>query len=280
VFSFTQDKAIELAKQRPKLEPAALARTVSDVLRLPERRRVPDYRMLRPVSQRGYPKTAASNYAIETEPGVFAVVSMLTDAKHFSRPPRGNGKALLYVSHHSSDAELRDEPLLRELIEAEPTVPLFTCDVRGVGDSRPDTCGVDQFLRPYGADYFYAAHSVMLDRPYVGQRTHDVLLVLDWLADNGYGDVHLVGRGWGATPAAFAALLSEHAKRVTLKNALASFEAVATSETYNWPLSAFPFGVLAKFDLPDVYRALEKKQLRQIDPADAVAKEATSTNVK
>lgn len=280
VFSFTQVKALDLAKQRSKLEPGALARTVTDVLRLPQRKRVPDFRMLRPVAQRGYPKSAASNYAVETEPGVFAIVSMLSDAKHFSRPPRGEGKALLYVSHHSADAELRDEPLIREFFEAEPNVPLFACDVRGVGDSRPDTCGVDQFLRPYGADYFYAAHSIMLDRPYVGQRTHDVLSVLDWLADNGYSQVHIAGRGWGAMPAAFAALLSDHVSKVTLKNALASFEAVATSESYNWPLSAFPFGVLARFDLPDVYRVLDKKQLRQIDPADAMAKDTTSTNVK
>jgi pimeloyl-ACP methyl ester carboxylesterase len=241
------------------------------MLRLPERKGPPDYRILRPISKRGYPKPFASCYAVETEPEMFAVVSRLSDAAHVSRPPRGNGPAILYLSHHSADAELRDEPLVRDLLKSAPDSPFFACDLRGIGDSRPNTCGVDQFLRPYGNDYFYASYSIMLDRPYVGQKTHDVLVVLDWLADHGYTGVHLVARGWGALPGAFAALVSDRVSRVTLKNALSSYETVATSEAYDWPLSAFVPGVLAKFDLPDVYRALEKKQLQQIEPKGAVA---------
>ena len=53
---------------------------------------------------------------------------------------------------------------------------------------------------------------------------------------------------------------------MTLKNALTSYADVATSEHYDWPLSAFVPGVLATFDLPDCYRALEAKKLRQIEP--------------
>jgi len=61
--------------------------------------------------------------------------------------------------------------------------------VRRVGESRPDTCGgPGQFLTAYGSDYFYAAHAIMLDRPYPGQRTFDLLRVFDWLADIGHRD--------------------------------------------------------------------------------------------
>ena len=79
-------------------------------------------------------------------------------------------------------------------------------------------------------------------------------------------NVHLVGRGWGALPATFAALLAETATRVTLKNALTSYADVAESEEYDWPLSAFLPDVLSHFDLPDCYRELEPKHLRQIAP--------------
>jgi hypothetical protein len=92
--------------------------------------------------------------------------------------------------------------------------------VRGIGESRPDTAGENQFLVPYGSDYFYAIHALMLGRPYVGQKTHDVLRVLDWLKSFGRKDVHLVARGWGTIPATFAALLSEVVSQVTLKHAL------------------------------------------------------------
>jgi dienelactone hydrolase len=274
VFSFTQDKALKLSKERTSLEGDALVAKVSEVLRLPERKRAPDYRILRPISSRRYPKPAASQYSIESEPGVQVLVSALMQARHQSRPPRGQGPATLYVSDRSTDAELRDEPLVKELLEAHPDAPLFACDVRGVGETRPDTCGVDQYEKPYGSDYFYAIHSIMLDRPYVGQKTHDVLSVLDWLAAHGYGEVHLVGRGWGALAAAFAALVSPHVKQVTLKNSLASYESIAASESYNWPLSSFVPNVLAHFDLPDVYRALETKQLKQIEPWGAESKPA------
>ena len=54
--------------------------------------------------------------------------------------------------------------------------------------------------------------------------------------------------------------------QVTLKNALTSYAEVAESEQYQWPLAAFVPNVLATFDLPDCYRALAAKQLRQIEP--------------
>ena len=59
----------------------------------------------------------------------------------------------------------------------------------------------------------------MLSRPYLGQKTFDVLRVLDWLASVGHTDIHLVGRGWGALAAAFAAVMSDQVKQVTIKNA-------------------------------------------------------------
>ena len=51
--------------------------------------------------------------------------------------------------------------------------------MRGLGESRPNTCGENTYFSHRGCDYFYAAHAIMLDRPYVGQRTHDVLAVLE-----------------------------------------------------------------------------------------------------
>jgi pimeloyl-ACP methyl ester carboxylesterase len=208
---------------------------------------------------------------VETEPGVFALVVRLHDEALMSRPPRGTKRAILYVSHHSADAELRAEPWIAELIQSEPGSAFYACDVRGIGESQPDTCGPRSFLTPYGSDYFYAIHSIMLDRPYAGQKTHDILRVLDWLAAQGHEEVHLAGNGWGAIPATFAALLADPVKQVTLKHALTSYSDVAESEEYNWPLSSFVPGVLERFDLPDCYRALAAKQLRQIEPWGALA---------
>ncbi len=266
VFSYTKAKSEALAKKRPALAGDALVEAVRETLKLPPREGLPAYRILRAIRSRKYPKSHFVTYAVETEPGVHALVYRLLDERHYSRPPRGYDRAVLYVSHQSADAELRDEPLLGELLEKEPDSAFFTCDVRGIGESRPNTCGQDTFLSAYGNDFFYAIHALMLDYPYVGQKTHDVLRVLDWLKGCGHKEVHLAAKGWGAIPATFAALQSDAVVQVTLKNALTSYGDVAQSEDYHWPLSTFLPGVLERFDLPDCYRALGAKKLRQIEP--------------
>ena len=203
---------------------------------------------------------------METEPGIQALVTRLIDDQLMSRPPRGQTRAILYVSHRSADIELRDEALIEQLRKSDSDAAFFACDVRGIGDSQPDICGSNSFLDPYGSDYFLAAHGLMLDRPYVAQRTFDVLRVVDWLVDHGHTEIHLAGRGWGAIPAAFAALLSNAVKQVTLKNGLRSFTELAQSEDYRWPFANLLPGVLQSFDLPDIYQELQAKGIKNIEP--------------
>jgi dienelactone hydrolase len=271
VFHFTRRKSQELAQSRTSPRGEELRRAVAGVLKLPARpAEPPDYRIWPELGSRGYPSHAVA-YAVDSELGIQAIVYRLTAERWMSRPPQAGPKAMLYMAHDSSDQELREEPLIRELLDAHPDMPFYTCDVRGIGESRPGTHREGSFESPYGTDYFYAAHSLMLDRPYVGQKTYDVLRVLDWLASLGHTEVHVVGRGWGALPATFAALFAETATRVTLKNALTSYADIAESEDYEWPLSALLPGVLAHFDLSDCYAELEGKHLRQIDPWGAQA---------
>ncbi len=292
VFSFTAEKAKALAAARPSpngtalrdalvkalggASPAGGGRRAGDfgAADSSASAAAPDYRILRPRKDRGYPTPYAISYAVESEPGIFAVVHRLSDVPLYSRPPRGAKRAVLYVAHQSSDAELRDEPLVRELFKAEPQAAFFACDVRGIGDSRPDTGDANSFLNPYGSDYFYAIHSLMLGYPYVGQKTHDVLRVLEWLASCGHSEIHIAGKGWGALPATFAAVLAPQIRQVTLKNALTSYQDIAESERYEWPLSAFVLDVLASFDLPDCYGALQSKKLRQVEPWGPAAAKA------
>lgn len=262
VLDFTRDKAASLAKSRPALDAVGLRAALKTVLKLPAAMGVPEYRILRGGSGRRYPLANFTCYAVTTEPGIEATVTRLSRQPHISRPPTGAPEAVLYVSHHSADAELRGDAWLKTVISDAGETPCYACDVRGIGDSQPDTCGgANTFLTPYGNDYFYAAHGLMLDRPYPGQRTFDVLQVLAWLESLGHRRVHLVARGWGAIPATFAAVLASTVSRVTLKHALRSYHDIATAEQYEWPLSALVPDILSHCDLPDCYRALQKKDL-------------------
>ena len=274
VFDFTREKSDQLASSRAAVSGEALKTALKEVLKITtDGLPVPDHRNYRYLQAKGYPSDHAMAYTVPTERGIQAIVYRLTEERWNSRPPRGENKAILYVSHLSSDAELREEPLIRDLIQQNPDAAMYTCDVRGIGESLPGTSQPGTFHSPYGSDYFYAIHSIMLGRPYIGQKTFDVLRVLDWMRSLGHAEIHLAGSGWGALPATFAAVLSEHVTQVTLKGALSSYAAIAESEHYDWPLSTLLSGVLKRFDLPDCYEELAAKQLKQIAPQGARVEE-------
>lgn len=264
VFDFTKAKAEKLktARESMPLTGEALKTAVAASLRMPQRdaRTPPRVRILRASGKsRNYPKKYWINYAVESEPRIQAVCTMLGDERLYSRPPRAgheNGRALLWIADESSDAELRDEALIRDLMEKEgDAVPVFTCDVRGVGESLPGTAGGNPHGY-YGADYFYAAYGNMLRRPVLGGRTFDVLRVLDFMAVYGWTNVHLASRGKGCIPAGLAALIDHRVKSVTLKDKLESWHSIALDKDYEWPLSSMIFGVLKTWDLPDVWKEI------------------------
>jgi dienelactone hydrolase len=271
IFWFTRDKSASLAKNRPTLAGKALQDAARNLLKMPTSAGVPDYSILRNAGRNRYSTKGFCTYAVETELGVYAPVTRLYHDQLTSRPPRESKRAVLYVSHQSADAELREEPLVADLLRAETDAAFYACDVRGVGESRPNIGGAGGRLhRPFDSDYFFAANSLMLDRPYLGQKVWDVIRVLAWLRDQGHTEIHLAAKGWGALAATFAALLGPFVAQVTLKHALQSFATVAETEDYRWPYSMLLPGVLLHFDLPDCYQALASQKLKQIEPWGAL----------
>ena len=105
----------------------------------------------------------------------------------------------------------------------------------------------------------------MLDRPYVGQRTHDVLRVLDWLAASGTrGPPGRQGLGRAAGHVRRAALDRGRAGDAQERPDLLPGD--RRIEGLRLAAVGAPAGRAAAFDLPDCYRALAEKKLRQIEP--------------
>ena len=260
VFEFTKERAEQLRQQRPSHTANSLRQSVRQSLKLAEPQSVPSYRILRARNRRQFPTARFTTYAVETEPGVHTLTYLLTTDSHASRPPRGRTQAVLYVSNLSADKELRNNKTVRNLYRPDSKTAFYACDVRGTGESQPDTCGENSFLSPYGSDYFYAAHGLMLDDPYPAQKVRDLIAVYRWLLAQGHQSIHLIANGRGTIPAALAALLNPLIKQVTLIDPLASFESIASSESYSWPLSSLIPGVLEHFDLPDVYEVLRSER--------------------
>lgn len=261
IYNFTAQKAETFYKQRSEISGKKVRQIFSHYLGLPSDMPQLRYRIIRPRANRGYPLPNATTYLIETEPDAQCAVYRLGKARHYSRPKSDKPDAVLYVSHHSADLELRQDDWVREQVPTEESAPIFyACDVRGVGESRPNTCGENSFLQPYGNDYFYAIHGIMLNRPYVGQKTLDVLQVLHWLEVAGHSRIQIIAQGWGTLPAAFAAMYCGAVQSVKLRGALKSFHSIATSTEYHWPLSSFVPSILKEADMSDCYTVLKAEK--------------------
>ena len=255
IYEFTKERAAQLQRARPPLTGEALKEAVNHTLGLTTSSETPPFRILRRRSKRGFPAPHFTSYAIETEPGIQAITYLLGTKPHDSRPQKGSHQATLYISDISSDEELRHDKDIRSFATTSSN-PFYACDVRGSGESQPDTCGENSFLAPYGSDYFCAIHSLMLDDPYPAQKARDVIQVIRWLEAQGHTRIHLIAQRRGSIPASIAALLSPSIQKLTLKNALPSFQSIAESEDYDWPLSSFIPNVLKHYDLPDIYAAI------------------------
>ena len=275
VHDFVREQSRQLATERGQVSGDELVRSARKLLNLPERDGPPWYRILRPTSGRQWPRTCAATYLVETEceHGGRCLHYKLEDEARASRPLPGSGPATLYLPDLSSDMELRDEPLAKQLAKSEKA--FFACDYRGIGELIPNSCGVKTFEHIYGCDYFYASYAEMFGQSYLAWRVHDVLCVLDLMAEYGYDRVHVAGVGRGALVGAFAALLDERVREVTLKRAPLSYSDMAETRMNQWTQSAMLPQVLRHFDLPDVYRALQAKKLKLIQPVTAELKRMT-----
>ena len=275
VFDFTRDAAQKMAKERrATLSADTLGKLLYQVLRIDRcadgsvPAEAPVFRILRSHSVRTKPPCHVTPYWVESSRGVGSVVYRV-GLERLDARPRDRRPATLYVADQSGDHELPNEPLVAEALGQLKDRALYVCDVRGIGESRPATCGTGSYYSAYGNDYFYASHAIMWGTSVPAQRAWDILRVLAFLRAAGHRRVHLAARGWGTVPATFAALLhlasppdagpSIRLQRLTLKRPLRSFTEVASVPVYDWPLSSLVPNLLRHADLPDCYAALRKR---------------------
>lgn len=238
--------------EAPTPAPERLPRLLSQLLRLPPRLGVPNYRVLRPE-----PNDAGTigRYAVETERDIRAILrrAMPADAEgemSLDSPTL----ARLWLPHLSAEDDLANEPLALAL---RAQGELFALDARGLGESAPDDA--HGFWNAYGSDYQTHGYAQLLGESYLGRRVYDVLRTIDLLCDRGAGAVELYGRGQGAILALFAALLDERVAHATLLNAPVSFQSWAQAPIVPWPAANFPRGLLCHVDWPACLHALGQR---------------------
>lgn len=225
----------------------------------------PHYRCIGPVHY-GAPRVA--RFAVETEYAadrdaaaspIRAFLVQATGKPGFTLDPAK--RVTLYLPHVSVEAELGQSELAGAYIQKDGRGPetFFAVDPRGLGASM-FTDANNPFFAAYGFDYMFHGHGLLFGQSFLGRRVFDVLRTLDLLASAGVKAVDLVGVGQGAHLGAYVALLAPQiVKTARLRHAPLSYLAWATAPVVRWPAANFPRGVLAKYDLPEIYKALGKR---------------------
>jgi dienelactone hydrolase len=134
-------------------------------------------------------------------------------------------------------------------------------DLRGLGDLAPEyPRAAARSAREHGNEESYAWASLILGKPLAGQRTTDLLAVVQGLRSHGRRMV-LAARGHVTVPALFATALEPAIDAVYLAGGLASFQSIVDTEDYNHPFANFVPGMLLHTDLPDLMRAIAPRRV-------------------
>ncbi len=225
----------------------------------------PEIRVLRPHNISGRP---FSRYAVATERSAFALVKAFTPEPpgtlfQFPTGSKPDDTARVFVGQLGLEAELASvhggvEQLKNLFSLRDPN--FFSVDVRGFGDSTPDTTDqTSNWSSHYGWDYFYASWAQLFGKTLMGGRVFDLLRVLQLLKTKGFSQIELYGSGLGGLTSLFAAPYIAGLSRLSLWQMPASFEWLYLHPSSRLPTSSVVPGLLLHSDIPEIVDSLRKK---------------------
>jgi cephalosporin-C deacetylase-like acetyl esterase len=156
------------------------------------------------------------------------------------------------VIYLNSSGRSADPAAVRALVAAGNVV--LALDPRGWGESAPPPQ-----TRGYSMEWQMAQRAMLIGRPLLGMQAFDVLGAFDYLATLPEVDaarIGVSGAGGGGVLALFAAALEPRIASVETVGALASYLSVVEADTHKTPPGLLIPGVLRRFDLADVKRAI------------------------
>lgn len=208
------------------------------------------------VSREGY---RIDKVVLKTEAGILLPGLLLEGAQT-------SGDACLYLFDSAEEKKKAIDDPLAELAKQGHRV--FVADVRGTGETAPDTKGWEPYVGPEWRDFF---HAYLLGKSYVGMRAEDVLVAARFLAgyrvQSGPRPVHLVAVGEVAIPALHAAALEPGLfAEAQFDRMVTSWSGVVRTPLSRHQLVNAVHGALSVYDLPDLIALLPKNNVRVTNP--------------
>jgi len=247
IYVIIKEKAEEIIKKRNSLSEVELKKEIKNILKIPEIKEIPHYRVLRPIEKKGI----IGRYAVETEQNIWVFLKKIMEDGEKVFYLEVEEEIDLFLPNISSEEEIKKPE------KCEGRNPKYFIDVRGIGESLP--CLKKDFYHPYGYDYMFDGFSIMFGESYLGKRVYDVLSVIKLLNSKGCKRINLYGIGQGAIIGVFVCLFSDIIIKAFFKDLPESFFSLTKIPSTNLPSSNFPKGILKITDIPEILELLEKR---------------------
>jgi cephalosporin-C deacetylase-like acetyl esterase len=200
-----------------------------------------------------------------TEPGI-TVPALLAEPREASEKL----PLVLYVHGRGKSYDAAPGGPVEQLVKQGRRV--LAVDLRGMGETSSGTLPPPGKPNLLGVDYTDAQLSLHLARPLLGQRVLDLVSVLNAMpAEAG---VEAVGIESAGPIVLHAAALDRRISRVTLRQSLVSWSAVARSPVSDNQLTNVVPGALQSYDLPDLMGSLPPGSVTVQSQLDALGKPA------
>jgi len=268
VFDLNVERELDLAKLRAKWQEG---HSKEDLLK-EVRRLIGLAPTIAPAKSEPQGEINRDGYAIRkllftTEPGISVPALFFVPKDASAQTP-----IVLYVHGDGKSADAAAGGPIEKLVKAGNRV--LALDLRGFGETAAGTASAD---RPnlFGVDFSESFMGIHLNRPLLGQRTYDLLAVVEGLTRDaatkldGYA---LVAIGSAGPAALHAAALEPRIKSLTLEKALVSWSAVVKTPLSHNQLTNVVPGALKVYDLPDLAKAIAPRKLTINNPVDPVGK--------
>jgi hypothetical protein len=173
--------------------------------------------------------------------------------------PKGEVTEVVVWLHEQGKQKIADSvALLKQYLAHNQAVVM--ADLRGLGEMKDPASFNDP--KYYNQEYRNAMISLHIGKPLAGQRTLDVLSLIDFVKNDSQlskAPIHIIARGVAALSALHAAVIDNRFTKLTLQRNLTSFTNIYSNPTLlNWYSYCIP-NVLVHYDVDDLIAHIKNK---------------------
>jgi cephalosporin-C deacetylase-like acetyl esterase len=259
-FDLNVDREKELASQRTRRLATSDRRLSREIVR--QRLGLPD--VIPTATRQDLGSTKREGYSItrttfETEPGII-VPGLVFNPQEVS-----SDHLVIYLNDVGMASDAGPGGTIEKLCKSG--IPVLALDLRGLGETAPGKLSATG-KNYFGVDSKEAFLSLHINRPLLGQRVLDVLVVLNAVHGSTRHAYHIIGIGSAGPIALHAAALDDRIKQADVKRSIVSWSTVVNAPiSFNQLANALP-GVLESYDLPDLATFIAPRRLNILDPVN------------